>query len=77
MKHFTLFNGKRQASVHPFWNGWICITRSIRSRVQQKLLSLNSKLTVCEKWPVVLMNFSFSLSVICMIEDKNCNCYNT
>ena len=50
-------------SVHPFWNHWICLTRSVRSmrsRVQLKLLSSNSKLTVREHWLIVLINFSFS-----------------
>ena len=47
-------------SVHPFWNDWICLTRSLRSRVQLKLLSLNSKLSVREHWLIVLKNFSFS-----------------
>ena len=46
--------------VHPFWSDWIYLTRSLRSRVQLKLLSLNSELSVREHWLIVLKNFSFS-----------------
>ena len=65
MKHFTLFNVKRQAQVFiPSGTlGFACITRSIRSRVQIKLLS-----SVRENWPVVLMNFSFSCE--CDLHDR-------
>ena len=52
--------GKSGLSVHPFWKDWISLTRSMRSRVQLKLLSLNSKLSVRENWLIVLVNFSFS-----------------
>ena len=47
-------------SVHYFWNDCICLTRSIRSRVQLKFLSLNSKLSMREHWLIVLKNFLFS-----------------
>ena len=65
MKHFTLFNVKRQAQVFiPSGTlGFACITRSIRSRVQIKLLSF-----VRENRPVVLMNFSFSCE--CDLHDR-------
>ena len=70
MKHFTLFNVKRQAQVFiPSGTlGFACITRSIRSRVQIKLLSLKGVLSVRENWPVVLMNFSFSCE--CDLHDR-------
>ena len=48
--------------------GFACITRSIRSRVQIKLLSLKGVLSVRENWPVVLMNFSFSCE--CDLHDR-------
>ena len=61
MKHLTLFNRNvRLQCSSLFWNDWICLTRSMRSRVQVKLLSLNSKPTVHEHWLIVLNNFSFS-----------------
>ena len=70
MKHFTLFTMKRQASVFiPFRTlGFACITRSIRSRVQIKLLSLKGVLSVRENWPIVLMNLSFSCE--CDLHDR-------
>ena len=40
--------GKSGLSVHPLWKDWISLTRSMTSRVQLKLLSLNSKLSVRE-----------------------------
>ena len=55
-------------SVHPFWAGWICITRSIRSSVLLKLRSLNSKLSVHENWTILLMNVSFSCG--CDLHDR-------